>query len=262
MPLAALTLLLALQGAGSAPAVAPAPAVPTVRTTDLVLGKGDQAVRPGDLVEVNYVGKLATGKEFDRSKGTPFKVQVGLGKVIAGWDQGLLGMKPGGKRRLEIPAALGYGAEGAGEDIPPNSDLDFEVELVAIHRAKYEVKKEGAGAPLTPADVPTFHYVLTLADGKKIDSSRDRNVPATARLQQLIPGFVQGLLGMKPGEVRRLTLTPDLAYGDQALPAQDVLDNDGKVKTAKGSLIPANSTLIFEIELVSSAKAAPDNGLG
>lgn len=259
MALAALTLLLALQGGGSAtPATSPAAPAParSVRTTDLALGKGDLAVRPGDLVEVYYVGKLSTGKEFDRSQeGSPFKTQVGLGKVIAGWDQGLLGMKPGGKRRLEIPAVLGYGEKGAGADIPPNADLDFEVELVAIHRARYELKKEGSGAALTPQDVPTFHYVLTLANGKKVDSTRDRNVPATARLQQLIPGFVQGLLGMKPGEVRRLIITPDLAYGDQALPAEDVLDEAGKVKVAKGSLIPANSTLIFEIELVSATKA-------
>ncbi|RYG64969.1 FKBP-type peptidyl-prolyl cis-trans isomerase, partial [bacterium] len=140
MPLAALTLLLASQGtaAPTAPArtpsaaVAPA-AVPRVKTTDLAPGTGAVAIKPGDLVEVNYVGKLTDGKEFDRSKDVPFRVQVGLGKVIAGWDQGLLGMKVGGKRRLEIPASLGYGAQGAAPVIPPNADLDFEVGVRRDH---------------------------------------------------------------------------------------------------------------------------------
>ena len=100
-------------------------------------GKGD-AAKKGDVVEVNYTGWLTTdgtdkGKKFDSSIGrTPFQFKLGAGEVIKGWDEGVAGMKPGGKRTLVIPAELGYGARGAGADIPPNSTLLFEVELLRI----------------------------------------------------------------------------------------------------------------------------------
>ena len=253
MPLVALSLLLALQGSATTAPAAPKPdAGPKVTITDLAPGTGDETVRVGDLVEVNYIGKLATGKEFQRNT-TPFLAQVGLGKVIRGWDRGILGMKAGGKRRLQIPSALGYGAQGAGKDIPPNADLDFEIELLKIHRAKIEPVKAGVGEALTPAELPTFHYVLTLANGKKVDSSRDRNAPVTVPVQGLIPGFVQGLVGMKPGEIRRVTVAPILGYGGQEIPPADTKDESGKT-IAKGSIIPANATLVFEIELVSAEK--------
>jgi FKBP-type peptidyl-prolyl cis-trans isomerase len=104
---------------------------------DTVEGKGE-AAKAGDEVEVNYTGWLTTdgtdkGKKFDSSIGRkPFRFKLGAGDVIKGWDEGVAGMKPGGKRTLVIPAALGYGARGAGDDIPPNSTLLFEVELLRI----------------------------------------------------------------------------------------------------------------------------------
>jgi peptidylprolyl isomerase len=104
---------------------------------DTVEGKGD-AAKKGDNVEVNYTGWLTTdgkekGKKFDSSIGKkPFRFQLGAGEVIKGWDEGVAGMKPGGKRTLILPPALGYGARGAGDDIPPNSTLLFEVELLRI----------------------------------------------------------------------------------------------------------------------------------
>jgi FKBP-type peptidyl-prolyl cis-trans isomerase len=104
---------------------------------DAVEGKGE-AAKAGDEVEVNYTGWLTTdgtdkGKKFDSSIGKkPFRFKLGAGDVIKGWDEGVAGMKPGGKRTLVIPAALGYGARGAGDDIPPNSTLLFEVELLRI----------------------------------------------------------------------------------------------------------------------------------
>jgi len=100
---------------------------------DLKVGEGDE-VKDGDLVSVNYRGTLTSGKEFDNSydRGEPFEFTVGVGEVIKGWDEGLKGMKVGGKRKLTIPPQLGYGEQGAGDDIPPNSTLVFEIELLEI----------------------------------------------------------------------------------------------------------------------------------
>lgn len=99
----------------------------------LVPGTGAE-VKSGDTVAVNYLGTLTDGKKFDSSydRGQPFAFQVGAGKVIKGWDEGLVGMKVGEKRKLIIPPSLGYGAAGAGGVIPPNATLIFEVELLAI----------------------------------------------------------------------------------------------------------------------------------
>jgi FKBP-type peptidyl-prolyl cis-trans isomerase len=100
---------------------------------DVVVGTGAEA-KNGNLVEVNYTGKLADGKVFDSSipRGQPIPFTLGIGQVIPGWDQGILGMKVGGKRTLTIPANLAYGASGAGDVIPPNATLYFDVELVSV----------------------------------------------------------------------------------------------------------------------------------
>jgi FK506-binding nuclear protein len=96
---------------------------------DLVIGTGETAT-PGKKVSVKYVGKLENGKMFDSSLKRPFGFRLGVGSVIKGWDMGVKGMKVGGKRKLVIPPALGYGAKGAAPEIPPNATLHFEVELV------------------------------------------------------------------------------------------------------------------------------------
>src|SRR4030081_2087595 len=100
---------------------------------DLVEGKGD-AAKMGETVSVHYPGWLTDGEKFDSSKdrGQPFSFPLGAGRVIKGWDEGVQGMKVGGKRTLVIPPDLGYGARGAPGAIPPNATLKFEVELLEV----------------------------------------------------------------------------------------------------------------------------------
>jgi FKBP-type peptidyl-prolyl cis-trans isomerase len=100
---------------------------------DQVVGTGAEA-KSGQTVSVHYTGWLTDGKKFDSShdRGQPFSFKLGAGMVIRGWDQGVAGMKIGGKRKLTIPPDLGYGARGAGGVIPPNATLVFEVELLGV----------------------------------------------------------------------------------------------------------------------------------
>lgn len=101
-----------------------------LKIEDIKVGTGKEAVS-GKRVTVHYTGTLTDGKKFDSSVGKqPFSFTLGAGEVIKGWDQGVAGMKIGGKRKLTIPAALGYGERGAGDAIPPNATLLFDVELL------------------------------------------------------------------------------------------------------------------------------------
>ena len=101
---------------------------------EIVEGGGAEA-QAGQHVSVHYTGWLTDGTKFDSSKdrNDPFDFPLGRGHVIAGWDEGVQGMKVGGTRKLTIPPGLGYGARGAGGVIPPNATLVFEVELLEIH---------------------------------------------------------------------------------------------------------------------------------
>ena len=145
-PLAALLLALPLTLAAQAPKdkAAPKPKESKMITTETGLkyidteeGKGPMPAR-GSQCKVHYTGYLSEdgkrGKKFDSSvdRGQPLAIPIGVGRVIKGWDEGIMSMKVGGKRTLIIPAQLGYGARGAGGAIPPNAELIFDVELIAI----------------------------------------------------------------------------------------------------------------------------------
>ncbi|TGM33696.1 FKBP-type peptidyl-prolyl cis-trans isomerase [Leptospira biflexa] len=109
------------------------PAEKDFQIIDLVVGKGEEAFS-GSYVTVHYVGKLKNGTKFDssRDRNRPFEFNLGAGEVVKGWDKGIKGMRVGGKRKLIIPPELGYGSKTVG-NIPPNSTLIFEVELLKIY---------------------------------------------------------------------------------------------------------------------------------
>lgn len=106
-----------------------------LKYVDVVVGNGASPTR-GKQVKVHYTGTLENGTKFDSSvdRRQPFSFIIGVGQVIKGWDEGVMGMKVGGKRKLVIPANLGYGARGAGGVIPPNATLLFDVELLDVQK--------------------------------------------------------------------------------------------------------------------------------
>jgi FKBP-type peptidyl-prolyl cis-trans isomerase len=198
-----------------------------------------------DVVDMEYTGRLTSGTVFDSSVGkTPFRFQVGVGAVIKGWDLGVLGLGEGQSKKLIIPPDQGYGAQGAGDVIPPNATLDFDIKVIKIiPAAVVEVLKEGAGEPLTLKKGVEAKIKLSIKDGKSLTPEKQEAV--TLSLSRELPyGINQAISGIKAGEKRKVTLNSDLMYGDKGVPNRDT--PTGKA----GSVIPAKATLVLEIEAV------------
>ncbi|MGQ0627941.1 MAG: FKBP-type peptidyl-prolyl cis-trans isomerase [Phycisphaerales bacterium] len=208
---------------------------------DLTLGTGYE-IKVTDHIVANYRGILKdTGAEFDASKpGMPFVAQVN--KLIKGWQEGVVGMKVGGKRRLTIPHTLAYGDKGAPPRIPPKADLVFELEIVSA--LEIEDLKVGDGEEVKPNASVTAKYRGSLkSDGSEFDSSEVSNngEPITFNLRGVIKGWTFGLPGMKVGGKRKLVIPWQLAYGETGAPPK----------------IPAKADLIFEVELTGVKNPPP-----
>ncbi|MBC2860987.1 FKBP-type peptidyl-prolyl cis-trans isomerase [Stappia sp. 28M-7] len=170
---------------------------------DLVTGTGEEAV-PGATVTVHYTGWLMDGTKFDSSldRGEPFSFPLGASRVIRGWDQGVEGMRVGGKRELIIPPELGYGARGAGGVIPPNSTLRFEVELLRVSKANFgtldnsQLKERlASGAVLVDIRRPDEWKETGVIDGARLITFFDRE-------GKVNPGFMDELAAVAGKEDR------------------------------------------------------------
>ena len=229
---------------------------------DLVVGSGSP-VGVGDFLVMDYVGvSYSTGLQFDASwdRGSPFPFELGAGRVIQGWDQGIVGMSVGGRRSLTIPPELAYGENGSGSgSIGPNETLVFVVDLIASVPANLEKPteeltsestteletndiSEGSGAIVQPGNVVYIHYVgVSASTGEQFDSSWDRGrsefIGYISGAGNVIEGLDQGLLGMQVGGRRTVVIPPDLAYGENG---------------AGDGLIAPNETLIFTVDLLGT----------
>ena len=220
---------------------------------DITTGTGEQALT-GDLLEVKYVGVLLDdGTEFDASwdRDQTFFVPIGVGAVIPGWDQGIVGMRTGGRRLLVIPPELAYGSAGSGAAIPPNAALVFVVDLIEVvdlpipqipdvteigPSLEIEDLSEGTGRVVQSGDTVTVHYLGTLLDGTVFDASWNRGRPFTTQIGvgMVIQGWDQGIVGMREGGRRLLKIPSDLAYGE----------------AGAGTSIEPNTPLLFVVDLL------------
>jgi peptidylprolyl isomerase len=217
-----------------------------------------QSPKAGDKVVVHYTGKLTNDTVFDSSvkRGQPFQFDLGKGRVIKGWDEGIALLKKGEKATLIIPAELGYGNRSAGS-IPPNSTLIFDVELLDIIEKvipkpydtkgkdtvtmpsglKYILVEQGKGNKAVAGKNVLVHYTGYLPDGKIFDSSVERGSPINFILGngQVIKGWDEGIQQLNVGSKARLIIPSDLGYGDRGYPP----------------VIPPKSELIFDVEVVN-----------
>ncbi|OAV93817.1 hypothetical protein PTTG_11857 [Puccinia triticina 1-1 BBBD Race 1] len=217
-----------------------------------------------DQLAVTYVGTLTdTGKQFDAAedRNSPFVFKLGVGEVIKGWDQGMMGMCEGEKRVLKIPSELAYGHGGAGNDIPPDAPLTFRVELIEIQNRKSKPSKLEIQTTFQPDSCPmksrdgdqmAMTYVGTLkSNGIQFDAIKTPDHPFEFKLGagQVIQGWDQGLKDMCIGERRRLVIPSSMAYGARG-------------ESSASPPIPPNADLVFDTELIDirNRPHKPDTG--
>src|SRR3954447_2313877 len=238
--------------------------------TDLVEGTGD-AAKEGDTVVLNYVGvRSQDGTEFDNSydRGQTFPVTIGQTSVIQGWTQGLVGIKAGGRRQLDIPASLAYGDQGSGDKIKPGDALSFVIDAVSVtpgvavpdanpaDKPKVDIPTNqkvsevttkdlvtGTGAEAKPCQTAYLQITAYRGDtGEELQSTWTNGQPTAVTLdQQTIPGLVQGVEGMKVGGRRLITVPPADAFGETG-------------NTGVG--LPSGADLVLVVDLVQ-LKDAP-----
>jgi peptidylprolyl isomerase len=229
--------------------------------TDITDGEGVGAVA-GDLLAVHYVGVLSSdGTRFDGNFGSsPFSFTLGKGQVIKGWDEGLLGMKAGGMRQLDIPADLAYGDSGSGDVIKPGAALSFVVEMMGIIPATDPADEpqltiagaaasstlqskeliEGKGDAVAAGDTVALHIVAYRGDtGEKITSTWPEGAPVSLTLEEggSLPGIVKGVPGMKVGGRRQMTI-----------PFADAFGPEGNTEMK----LPANTDLVLVVDVIAA----------
>jgi peptidylprolyl isomerase len=201
---------------------------------DVVVGKptpfnpGMKPVEAGDTVWVTYTGTFKDGKVFDTNEKSqkpdakPYQVLVGAGTVIQGWEKGLIGMLPGGVRKLSVPWKLGYKEAGNPPKIPPYTDLYFEIKLNDCAKPGEETTygihdiKKGTGAVVGPKSTCTVHTTVREVDGKVIDDTKTmgQKKPATFTIgkEQTLPSIEDAVQGMRVGGIRDIQLPPAIAF--------------------------------------------------
>ncbi|MDH5642839.1 MAG: FKBP-type peptidyl-prolyl cis-trans isomerase [Gemmatimonadota bacterium] len=231
---------------------------------DLVVGTGAEAVVEM-VITAHYEGWLVDGTKIgsSRDEGTPARFSLGVGGLIAGWEEGVQGVRVGGIRKLVIPPKLGFGEKGSGSTIPPNAWLVFDIEVLEVADPNippdnsefapelnvdltamtetasglfYYDLLVGTGTPAAAGNVVTVHYEGWLIDGTKFDSSRDRGRAFSFTLGsgQVIAGWDEGVQGVNVGGIRKLVIPPKLGYGlFGAAPS-----------------IPPNAWLVFDVEVL------------
>ncbi len=226
--------------------------ITALQIVELQPGSG-AAAATGDVVVVHYSGWLyekgkpdSKGSLFDSSLGgTPFTFVLGADEVIPGFEQGVLGLKAGGSRRVTVPPDLGYGASGSGS-IPPNATLIFEVQLVEVRTPVITALQvldlsPGTGSEATTGKQVSIYYTGWLYDEASVDhkgtqfgTQTDTPIVFTLGSGQVIPGLDRGVTGMKVGGLRRISIPPHLAFG-----------------SIGSSTVPPNTPLVIEAQLVA-----------
>uniref|UniRef100_A0A4W5QT78 peptidylprolyl isomerase n=1 Tax=Hucho hucho TaxID=62062 RepID=A0A4W5QT78_9TELE len=201
-------------------------------------------VQTGDFVRYHYNGTFTDGKKFDSShqRGAPFSGQVGLGRLITGLDRGVQGMCVNERRKVTVPPHLAYGSIGAGDVIPADTVLVFDVVLLDIWNTEDKVQTRTLSKPqsckrlVEATDFIRYHYNGTLLNGVPFDSSHSRNgtYDTYVGMGYLIKGMDEGLIGMCVGETRTIIIPPFLAYEEKGY----------------GTVIPSQATLVFEVFMI------------